>query len=196
MARTKEFDPAKALDDAMRLFWDRGYDGTSTADLVSGTGVARASLYATFGSKRELYLACLDHYLTGAGLPTPEEVAAEADGGLAAVRALMQAAAHGMGDQGAPAGCFSVNATVEHGNVDPEIARRLEANRVRFESTLRGALLRARREGQVRADLDIDGAASMLFALTTGLRAVARAGSGQRQRLDAAVTTAMGLIAN
>ncbi|MFE5588533.1 helix-turn-helix domain-containing protein, partial [Kitasatospora sp. NPDC056531] len=59
MARTKEFDPDAALQAALELFWRRGYEATSMADLVEGLGIARASIYATFGSKRELYLRAL-----------------------------------------------------------------------------------------------------------------------------------------
>ena len=51
MARTKEFDPDAALQRALELFWERGYEATSMADLVARLGVARASIYATFGGK-------------------------------------------------------------------------------------------------------------------------------------------------
>ena len=63
MARHKEFDPDVALDRALELFWERGYEATSMADLVDHLGIGRASLYATFGSKHELYLKALDRYL-------------------------------------------------------------------------------------------------------------------------------------
>ncbi len=62
MARTKEFDPDVALRKVLDLFWRRGYEATSMADLVEHLGVARASIYATFGGKRELYLKALDRY--------------------------------------------------------------------------------------------------------------------------------------
>src|SRR4051812_19033882 len=62
VARTKEFDPETALRAALELFWERGYEATSMADLVEHMGVARASIYATFGGKHELYLKALDRY--------------------------------------------------------------------------------------------------------------------------------------
>ncbi|MBI0380439.1 helix-turn-helix transcriptional regulator, partial [Streptomyces albiflaviniger] len=49
MARTKEFDPEAALQSALELFWQRGYEATSMADLVDYLGIGRASIYATFG---------------------------------------------------------------------------------------------------------------------------------------------------
>ena len=65
MPRTKEFDPEVALERAMELFWRRGYATTSVADLVAHLGVARASLYSTFGTKHDLYVAALERYKIG-----------------------------------------------------------------------------------------------------------------------------------
>lgn len=65
MARTKEFDPDAALRAALELFWRRGYEATSMSDLVEHLGVGRASIYATFGNKRELYLKALARYEQG-----------------------------------------------------------------------------------------------------------------------------------
>ena len=63
MTRTKEFDPDAALQRALELFWERGYEATSLADLVARLGIARASLYGTFGSKHDLFVKALDRYL-------------------------------------------------------------------------------------------------------------------------------------
>lgn len=63
MSRSKEFDPDAALQQAMELFWEHGYEATSLAQLTDRLGIGRASLYATFGDKRELYLQALRRYL-------------------------------------------------------------------------------------------------------------------------------------
>lgn len=65
VARTKEFDPDAALQSALELFWRRGYEATSIADLVEHLGIGRASIYATFGNKHELYLKAVDRYSEG-----------------------------------------------------------------------------------------------------------------------------------
>jgi TetR/AcrR family transcriptional repressor of nem operon len=62
MARTKEFDPEAALRAALELFWRRGYEATSMSDLVEHLGIGRASIYATFGNKHDLYLKALESY--------------------------------------------------------------------------------------------------------------------------------------
>src|SRR5574338_661411 len=62
MARPREFDVDDALDRATQLFWARGYEATSVQDLVDALGVNRASLYATFGDKAQLFEAVLERY--------------------------------------------------------------------------------------------------------------------------------------
>ena len=60
MARSPEFDRTRALEAAMKLFWARGYTATSLPDLLSAMGIARSSFYASFGTKRELFIECLE----------------------------------------------------------------------------------------------------------------------------------------
>ncbi|RVD59643.1 helix-turn-helix domain-containing protein, partial [Mesorhizobium sp. M7A.F.Ca.ET.027.03.2.1] len=62
MGRPREFDTEKALVQAMRLFWRKGYEGTSLTDLTEELGITRPSLYAAFGNKEELFLKVLDRY--------------------------------------------------------------------------------------------------------------------------------------
>jgi TetR/AcrR family transcriptional repressor of nem operon len=63
MARTQEFDTSKALSDARRVFWDKGFDATSIADLESATGLGRSSIYHGFSSKRGLFDAVIQDYM-------------------------------------------------------------------------------------------------------------------------------------
>lgn len=62
MARPRSFDADKALDAATALFWERGYDGAGLSDLLDVMGIQRGSLYKAWGSKKGLFLACLDRY--------------------------------------------------------------------------------------------------------------------------------------
>ncbi|MGW3432551.1 TetR/AcrR family transcriptional regulator [Streptomyces melanosporofaciens] len=193
MARRKEFDPEVALDAAMRLFWRNGYEGTSTSDLVEGLGIARASLYGTFGSKRGLYLAALDRFLSGVAAPSAADILASRASALDAVRDLLETSAAAP-KPGTPQGCFAVNATVEHGDSDPEISRRLEGNRSRLETALFGALLRARAQGELAPGVDPSAAATMLASLNSGLKVLSCVGEGQRDRIITTVDTVMAML--
>ena len=62
MGRPREFDDAQAVSAAMRTFWAKGYEATSTQDLCEATGLGRGSLYNAFGGKQQLYEAALRHY--------------------------------------------------------------------------------------------------------------------------------------
>jgi TetR/AcrR family transcriptional repressor of nem operon len=62
LSRPREFDPDAVLERAMRVFWRQGYHATSVEELVTATGVNRASLYATFGDKHALFVASIARY--------------------------------------------------------------------------------------------------------------------------------------
>ena len=74
MAGVKQFDRDDLLDHAMTVFWRNGYQATSIQDLVEATGVNRGSLYATFGDKRGLFLAVIEHYSDRFGKPVMAEL--------------------------------------------------------------------------------------------------------------------------
>lgn len=60
--RPREFDKDEALRNAMLVFWQRGYRGTSVDDLTTALGINRPSLYAAFGDKESLFLQVIDYY--------------------------------------------------------------------------------------------------------------------------------------
>ncbi len=62
MARPQEFETSEALRSAMRVFWPKGYEATSLADLLAATGLSKSSLYATFGDRRRHFLAAFQKY--------------------------------------------------------------------------------------------------------------------------------------
>src|SRR5207244_901345 len=126
---------------------------TSMADLVEHLGIARASIYATFGGKRELYLKALDRYgevgqaelLSALSQPGPA---------LPAVRALLTRYATESANDSDRRGCFVVNTAVELAPRDPGATRRVQASWDCVETALTTALMRARAQGELRRDKD------------------------------------------
>jgi len=185
MARTKEFDPAAALGAALDLFWRRGYEATSMADLVEHLGIARASIYATFGSKHELYLRALRHYGETRDAALLEELS-QPGPALTGVRALVRRfAAEAAGDQ-QHRGCFVTNTAVELAPHDTAAARRVEASWDHLEAGLTSALLRARAQGELPEGRDPRQLARMLLVLLQGIRVVGKAGGDADRARDAA----------
>ncbi|MTE18085.1 TetR family transcriptional regulator [Streptomyces sp. TRM43335] len=192
MARTKEFDPDVVLQRAMDLFWERGYEATSMADLVEHLGIGRASLYGTFGSKHDLYLAAMRRYLRGseAGFVT---ALAQPGPALPAVRAFVESWVTEALTDPNRRGCLVVNAAVELSPRDPEVARQVEVSWSVVETALVSSLLRAQAQGELAADKDPHEIAHFLLVVMQGVRVIARA-APEAERLRAAARLALAAL--
>lgn len=184
MARTKEFDPDEALRRALELFWERGYEATSMADLVEHLGVARASIYATFGGKHELYLKAFERYLETTD-PAIAEALSQPGPVLPAVKALIGAYADESSRDRPRHGCFVVNTAVELAARDPDAARLVEASWNFLEASLTSALTRARAQGELSADRDPRALARFLVVFFQGIRVLGRAPADDNRLRDA-----------
>ncbi|ANP54876.1 TetR/AcrR family transcriptional repressor of nem operon [Streptomyces griseochromogenes] len=186
MARTKEFDPDAALQSALELFWRRGYEATSMADLVEHLGIGRASLYATFGSKHELYLKALERY-ERSGLTRIVRELSGPGPALPAVRAVVRRyAAEAAHEELRHNGCLITNAATELAPHDPAAARQVERNWDHVETLLHSALVRAQAQGELAEIRDPLALARMLLVLMQGLRVVGKASSDPARVRDAA----------
>ncbi|MGP3924234.1 TetR/AcrR family transcriptional regulator [Streptomyces sp. 8N616] len=186
MARTKEFDPDAALQAALELFWRRGYEATSMTDIVEHLGIGRASVYATFGNKHELYLKAMDRYAETRGPLLLAELS-QPGPALPAVRALVHRFA---GEAASPEarlnGCFITNTAAELAPHDLAAARRVEISWEHLETLLHSALVRAQAQGELPEDRDPRALARMLFVLLQGVRIVGKASSDPARVQDAA----------
>ncbi|MEU8934444.1 helix-turn-helix domain-containing protein [Streptomyces sp. NPDC048409] len=186
MARTKEFDPDAALRSALELFWRRGYEATSMADLVEHLGIGRASLYATFGSKHDLYLKALERYQEDRLPPLLRDLCRPGPA-LPAVRALIrQYAAESAADDLRLRGCLVTNTAAELAPHDPAAARSVERDWDRVETGLHMALARAVAQDELPADRDPLALARTLLVLLQGLRVVGKASTDPGRVRDAA----------
>ncbi|MGV9278798.1 TetR/AcrR family transcriptional regulator [Streptomyces griseosporeus] len=186
MARTKEFDPDAVLQSALELFWERGYEATSMADLVERLGIGRASIYATYGNKRDLYLKALDRYGELRCGPLARELS-EPGPALPPVRAVVRRFAAEAADEACRArGCLVTNTAAELAPHDSAAARRVELSWTHLETLLHSALLRAQAQGELAEERDARALARMLLVLLQGLRVVGKASSDPALVRDAA----------
>lgn len=169
MARPKEFAVDDVLDRALELFWKRGYDGTSVEALVQKTGVQRASLYATFGSKHDLFVATLRRYFERQFLLDSGE-------GLAAIEGLLQRVA--CDAAGECKGCYVVNSGMEMAEADPAVAQMMAEVVAGMEAAIADALRVGQSRGEV-AQRPIVPMARMIVSTVLGLRVLARARAGR-----------------
>ncbi len=186
MGRTKEFDPDAALQSALELFWRCGYEATSMADLVEHLGIGRASIYATFGSKHELYLKAMDRYAETRDPALLVELS-QPGPALPAVRAMVRRfAAEAASPEDRLNGCFITNTAAELAPHDPAAARRVEISWEHVETPLHAALVRAQAQGELPEDRDPRALARMLFVLLQGVRVVGKASNDPARVRDAA----------
>ena len=191
MARPKSFDEEAVLDQAVQLFWERGYEGTSLADLETHLGLGRQSLYNTFGDKRELYLKALDLYQRQANGQMLAMLEAP-DAGLDALERWLAANTAAVTAPGRPAGCFAVNSIVERPD-DAPTAARCTRGRECLTAAIRAALSRAQAKGEIAAERDVEGLVGLVVAHVYGLAVLARSGATERE-LRAASGVLMGLV--
>ncbi|ACZ40777.1 TetR/AcrR family transcriptional regulator [Sphaerobacter thermophilus] len=184
MARTKEFDPDAALQAAMELFWAKGYEATSVADLVEHLGIGRGSLYATFGDKHQLYLAALRRYQETQ--PPVVELLSQPGPVLPAVRALVERYAEEAACDTERRGCMLVNAVTERLPADRQVARVVEAGWDTLETALTAALIRARAQGELSPDKDPRALARFLLVVLQGIRVVGKGEASASRVRDAA----------
>ncbi|EYF07228.1 TetR/AcrR family transcriptional regulator [Chondromyces apiculatus] len=168
MARTKEFDREQALDRAMHVFWTKGYEATSLGDLLGAMGIARQSLYDTFGDKHALFLEALKRY-SEQGVGAVHSCLDTAPSVRRAIRDMFEAIVdQSEGDK--RRGCLGVSASVELAPHDPEVARFLVARQRGLEETFYRALERARTQGEIAASKDTRALARFLTSALIGLR--------------------------
>ena len=171
--RPREFDRDAALDKAMRLFWERGYEGTSVGDLAEALGIGKPSLYAAFGHKEQLFYEALDLYVRTYG-PELGDVATA----RGAIESLLRSNAETYTDPSIPSGCMIVLAAAvgppQNAEVRAHLAMLRNASTGSFASRIRKGMV----EGDVPEGADADAMAQFYTTVLNGLALQARDGAG------------------
>lgn len=184
MARPREFKLDDALDAALSLFWEKGFEGTSYTDLVAATKVARPGLYLAFGDKTQLFLQVLQRYESkhlgfvseALESPTAREV----------FKKMLHGSIKLATREDAPKGCLAINGAIA--GTDESQGIRLELNR-RWdlqETCLRKRFKRAKKENDLTGALSPSDLARYACVLIQGLAVQAKAGVDRRELLRVA----------
>jgi AcrR family transcriptional regulator len=182
MARPRAFDRDAALRAAMKVFWDKGYEATSTEALLEAMGIGRQSLYNTFGDKRRLYLEALQLYTAG-NLGALLEQFRRAASAMQVLRELMLAAA---APDDAARGCLGLHAICEFGTADAEVAEIGAASSRVLLTALEDLLRDGQRRGEIAPGLEPRQAAHFLYLTMLGIKAGSRAGHAAEMLRDTA----------
>ncbi|MEU7788840.1 TetR/AcrR family transcriptional regulator [Amycolatopsis sp. NPDC049159] len=180
VGRPRAFDAEAAVQKAMVVFWEQGYDGASLTELTEAMGISRKSMYAAFGNKEDLFRLALQRYTEGPGAyivealeaPTAREVATLFL--LGSVRATTR--------PGFPAGCLGVQGALAVGATGQVAHDTLAAWRALGQEYLRERFKRAVEEGDLPADAEPELIARFVMTIANGM-AVQAAGGATREDL-------------
>jgi AcrR family transcriptional regulator len=187
--RPRSFNRDAALEGAIGVFWEHGYDATSIALLTTALGIGAPSLYAAFGDKRTLFTEALDRYLRTYAAFTQRALAEEPHARDAVARLLREAAAaYTRPDR--PHGCLLISAATNCSPQSADIAAHLRELRAAGTRALQDKITAAVRSGELPARTDPHALAAFYAATLQGMSAQARDGATQtdlEQIADAAL---------
>lgn len=175
MGRQREFDIDSALDRAMEVFWRHGYSGAPIQDVCAAMQLKPGSVYATFGSKHELFLSVVERYLDKVNRPGLELLEGNPCG-LDGVRDYLDYVAEGIVTGKRRWGCLGTNAFVELSENDAKVTGVMAEHLARLEAAFRNAM---ERDGIP----DSHDKAKFLLCAAQGLNVVAKA-RPDRETLD------------
>ena len=175
MARPREFDRDTALQDAIKVFWAKGFAATSTEDLLEAMHIGRQSLYNAFGDKKALYVAALDAYqrdCVAGHIARLDGPASPLDGIHDLLAGLVPE-----DDRLRALGCMGVGSACEFSTSETDLVALRQASQARLQTRLVARLRQGQAIGEIDPSLVPDEAAHFIQMTMTGIQLAARAGT-------------------
>lgn len=187
IGRPRAFDMDTALENALEVFWRKGYDGTSLTDLTEAMGINKPSLYAAFGNKEQLFLKAIELYesrpcaffLPALEKPTAYQVAEH----------MLYGAAMNMADSNNPQGCVIVQGALSCSEAAATVKEALLNRRVEGEQKMRERFELAKQQGDLPASTDTEVLARYLGTVLQGMAIQANNGASAEQLRQVAAMT-------
>lgn len=179
--RPLAFNQDEALNEALRVFWSHGYEGTSMAELTEALGINKPSIYAAFGNKEELFRKALARYTSGPAAfvreamkePTARQV----------VEKFLLLAVDFFSDRSTPNGCMIVQAALTGGRGSSAIQQELIAYRKNLEACLNERFELAKSQGDLPAQLNTKHLAKYIATIHQGMSVQATSGATKEELL-------------
>ncbi|MBK0010712.1 MULTISPECIES: TetR family transcriptional regulator [Priestia] len=190
MARSKEFDEKAVLRKAMELFWEQGYEKTSMQDLVDHMGIHRRSIYDTFGDKRSLFLASLNHY-EELIVNEMESIISNSSSIKQTIRDVFIFTLNAIEQY--PKGCLSVNAAIELSLLDKEIGSIVTKMFNRTEDMFNNLIKQGQTSGELAKELNPDNTSRFLHNNLVGIRVLIKTNYNKKE-LEGIITLALSVL--
>ena len=177
--RPRSFDEDQAIDAAMRVFWEKSFEGTAMTDLTDATGLSRSSIHAAFGSKEGLFLKAVERYKSGQMKHIPKALAEPTL--RRAIEALFRGMVNSLSIPGNPKGCLSIHGALACGT-DGELVTHVMAKwRRSNENRIKERIQQAQREGELGRDVNAADYARYIATIMIGIGIQAVNGAGRAE---------------
>jgi AcrR family transcriptional regulator len=190
--RPREFDRGAALLSARDLFWERGYEGVSMADLASKLGLASARIYAAFGSKEDLFREAIEYYESNEG-GFADRALAEEPTVIRAIGRMLREGIEVYTRRQGPRGCMVVSAATNCSSENEPVREWLAQHRRSRTASIVKRMKKAIRNGELREDANAQALGDLCASLLHGISVQACDGV-PRERLLAAIPPLLGIL--
>jgi AcrR family transcriptional regulator len=188
MGRPREFSEDAAVEAAMRIFWEKGYEGTSLDDLTTAMGINRSSLYLTFGDKESLFRRVISRY--GEAQLTFVSHALSQASARQAIETLWRNTVRFLSDSTHPRGCLSLQGGLTCGSGMEAVKKAMIDWRKSALAPIEKRMQRARKDGDLSRDVNPGDLARYVLIVMNGLSIQAANGASQVE-MNAAVDVAL-----
>jgi TetR/AcrR family transcriptional regulator, transcriptional repressor for nem operon len=174
MPRNKAFQEEDALQKAMQVFWKKGYNATSMEDLVTAMGINRASLYDTFGDKKQLYLAALRQFQSESNRNNTTLMSRFSASPKAQLTAIMNHQLEQSLQDAEHKGCMIANATAEMALLDADVCQFVTQNKCAVEALFERLIGEGQAQGEYYTHITPQYGAAFLLNFLNGMRVVSK----------------------
>jgi len=177
--RPRSFDEDQAIDAAMRVFWEKSFEGTTMTDLTDATGLSRSSIHAAFGSKEGLFLKAVERYKSGPITYIPKALAEPTL--PRAIEALFRGMVNSLSIPGNPKGCLSIHGALACGTERELVTQVMTKWRRSNENLIEERIQQAQREGELGRNVNAADYARYIATIMMGIGIQAVNGAGRAE---------------
>ena len=193
MARSKEYERQDVLDAATRLFWEKGFIGTSMSELVRVTGLGKRSMYQEFGNKENMFRECLNNYTQNLNREA-NSILTGSPQGLASIEAFFENRINYASSCNCN-GCMVINTAIEKELVDTGAFDLVRDALSGHEEAFFQCLQAAQKDGDIPRDKDCRALAGFLMTFSAGMMVMCKT-EPEKAALRAGVETALSIVKN
>jgi TetR/AcrR family transcriptional regulator, transcriptional repressor for nem operon len=173
MGRTREFDTGKTLQKAIQLFWEKGYNGVSTQELIDAFGISKSSLYAAYGDKMQLFIMALENYRLDLSGKTINRLKNCISIKKEIKSIFTEISRNALSDK-KHKGCFVVNSIIELAPHNDEIAAIVKDHRARLEKAFTTAIYAGIATGEIGGDKNPENISRLYCNAISGIQVDAK----------------------